>query len=784
MAESNSPVQEDHGDDAAGAVVAPVRDALPAGTSFGPYLIERLLGAGGMGEVYLARDTRLKRKVALKLLGGEFRRNDDVMRRFSQEALSASALHHTSIPVVYETGEFDTRRFIASEFVDGEALSERLKQGPLPWRQAVAIALDVSHGLEAAHAAGIVHRDIKPGNILVCPDGRAKLVDFGIAKFAEAASDPVTGRQNATRVGVVLGTPGYMSPEQGLGLPADARSDLWSLAGVLHECLTGQRVGLGRPDELRAHRIPRPLAAVIERGLRADPDVRYQSAAEFSSALQRAARRARYPLGQPWLAGAALALLLALPLAWWWRATPGHAGLRPTTLVVLPFDNLGGSADSAYFSSGIQEEILAHLARISGLTVLAPHAARDMPARPTDLRKVGLRLGVGAALEGSVQLEGDRIRVAVQLIETESGRQLWADSYNRDRRDVFDVERDVAEQVADHLRTALLPGERLAVELAETRNPEAHAALLQGDFFQSHGDMVSIEKAVLEYRRAVALDPGYANAYAQLSIALRDLMPFRPAAQQKDMEQEVRAAALKAVTLAPDLSAGHVALGWILLYTDWDLNGATREFEAASRLAPNSARSKTALGVLYSAMGRLDRAAPLFEEACRLDPVSGGYVSDLALVRWAQGRNAEAERLLHAALDLEPAMRYDHRTLAMLALERGDRALAAREAELESDHLQRDFARTVLAQGADRKRADAALGDFIARYGENTPFLVAQLYAIRKQADISFQWLDRAYRTRDSTTLDFLFTPPLFALRTDPRYARFAAELLKGVGKS
>lgn len=750
---------------------------LSEGALFGPYVIERLLGAGGMGEVYLARDTRLQRKVALKLLADEFRRNQDVMQRFSQEALSASALNHASIPVVYETGEFQTRPFIASEFVDGPPLSQRLREGPLPWRDAVAIALDVARGLQAAHAAGIVHRDIKPGNILLAAEGRAKLADFGIAKIAEHPPEGAADERPATRLGVVLGTPGYMAPEQGLGLAADARSDLWSLAAVLYEMLTGRRVGVAPARTIRAPRVPRSLMAVVERGLQADPAARYASAADFAAALQRAAGRARYPggLAPGWLACAA-ALLLAIPAALWWRHS-GPGAVAPS-LVVLRFETLGGEADGGLFTTGIQEEILAHLARISGLTVLAKHATEELPSRPADLRQVGERLDAGAALEGSVQLAGERVRVTVQLIDTRRGTQLWADSYDRERRDVFDVERDIAEQVAEHLRATLLPAERAAVEATDTRNPEAHAALLLGNFFIAEGGPEALAKAVTSYRRAIRLDPGYANAWAQLSIALRDQAALQPPGEMAKTYQAQREAAAEAVRLAPGLAEGHIALGWALYLQSWDLTGAAREFETGSRLAPNSARAKNALGTLDITLGQFDRAAAQFEEARRLDPVSGGYLANLALTRWAQGHPTEAEQLFHASLEIEPQLDGNHFNLALLALERGAREEARREARLETAPDRRDLALTLLdVLGGSPAAAAAALEAFTAKYAKDSPFLVAEIHAYRGDADSTFAWLDRCFAARDSGIVDFAYTVPFFRFRGDPRYGAILKRL-------
>jgi len=281
-----------------------------SGVAFGPYLIRSLVGSGGMGDVYLAEDTRLRRKVALKLLPAWFNREERLVARFTQEALAASALNHPNVPVVYEAGEIDHRHYIASEYVDGFPLTDRISQGLIPWREAIEIALQVSRALQVAHAAGIVHRDVKPGNILIANDGAAKLTDFGIAKLVEGIEQQSRGDSSLTATGVVIGTPGYMAPEQAAGVQADARSDLWSLAAVLHEMVTSRKPTPGDPRIPAASNLPSPLAAVLERALQPDPEKRYPTLGEFSTALNHA-RRA-WPLGRNTVLFSAIAAVVAL----------------------------------------------------------------------------------------------------------------------------------------------------------------------------------------------------------------------------------------------------------------------------------------------------------------------------------------------------------------------------------------------------------------------------------------------------------------------------------------
>jgi serine/threonine-protein kinase len=755
---------------------------LVGGSHFGPYVILRLLGVGGMGEVYLAEDSRLQRKVALKLLAGWLDPDERLMRRFTTEALSASALNHPNIPVVYETGEFARRRFIASEFVDGIPLSERLRQGPLNCQEALPIVRQVAEALRAAHAAGIVHRDVKPGNILLRGDGTVKLVDFGIAKFSRPTADFSAIDSAQTVVGMVIGTPGYMPPEQALGEAVDARSDLWSLTAVLHEMLFGKRPSASRTGLENAAGIPSAVLALVERGLQSDPADRFQNA-------------------DAWLAALAASTLLPAPRRWWRRPTLRiaaalfgvallaataallgrggmHGGARPSpSLAVLRFDNLPPGEANGYITAGLQEEVLTHLARISGLKVLSPHAVAGLTSHPERLQTLGATLGVGAVLEGSVAVQGERVRVSVELIDTQTSAQLWAESYDRELRDVFDVERDIAERVALQLRATLLPAEKAEVQVADTRNPEAHAALLMGHFFLARGDEASLRKALEKLKEATRLDSDYAQAYAEQSIVWFNLESVSQGPELVRVKAQARSAAQHAIELSPNLPEAHVALGWVFLAWDWDLRAAEHEFSSAVRLAPNSARAKNGLGTLYAYLAQFDRAALLIQQARDLDPLNSSFVSNLGFVRFAQRRTEDAEKLYRAALELEPGAAGCHFMLARLALERGAMGEALREAQAENDPATRDFAVALIDQvKGDAGRARTSLEAFIAKYQSESPFQVAELYAVRGEADRAFQWLDRAYDARDGGTVELLPSRLFTRLYGDARFSAFCTK--------
>ena len=749
---------------------------------FGPYVIDRFIGAGGMGEVYLARDTRLHRPVALKLLAEWISDDEELVKRFAQEALAVSALTHPNIPVVYEAGEISGRHYIAGEFVDGESLSRRVARGIVPWQEAVAIALQIAHALEAAHGAGILHRDVKPGNVLLCADGRAKLVDFGIAKpLAGAVSDSRAGGPR-TRTGLVVGTPGYMAPEQAAGKPVDVRSDIWSLAAVTQEMLTGHAPALGLSRILAAPNMPAALAQVLERALQADPNRRYQSAAEFAAALQALLEPRLFKVDRrAWFsAGAVLgAAMLAGAIFWHQKGESARVNAR-RVIAVLPFDNMSGDAGNDYFAQGIQDEVLTHLAKISKLKVMSRHAAAAFGSRPDSLQAVGAKLRVGTVLEGSVQKQGERVRINVQLIDTESATDLWGESYDRDAVDVFDVERDIAENVAQKLQSIILPREQAAVSAVETRDAQAHVQDLQCRFYKAKPDERSLQIAIDYCRQAIARDPRYAMAYADLAAAY-----FKLSNAMTGSEPEVRAvqirsrsAAERAITLAPNLADGHMVLGWVFLYIDWDLVAARREFSLAANLAPNSPSTRSGLATLDAIFGDFDAAIATIKDARSVDPLSSVYATNLANFLLAKGDYAAAEAMYRLSLQLDPQASMCHGNLAQIAAIRGAFAAADQEAQLEPDRDYGDFARALAGQKPGNPQArDASLQQFIRQHAQDAPFLVASLYAFRGDADDAFLWLERAYAARDVGTIELLESPFFGGLSADPRFAAFAGKL-------
>jgi serine/threonine protein kinase/Tfp pilus assembly protein PilF len=664
---------------------------LLVGQTFGHYKISKRIGSGGMGEVYLATDMTAGRKAALKLLPMRFTGDTERLNRFQQEARAVVALNHPNILTVYEIGEDHSTHYIASELIEGETLRQRLARGRMDLSEAVDVAIQVASALAAAHEAGIVHRDINPGNIMLRPDGYVKVLDFGIAKLAEQEAPATMPKEEAlllveTHLGSILGTVPYMSPEQACGAPADLRTDIWSLGVVLHEMVTGVTPFIGdnprevmtsirekEPPPLTSYNgeTPPELQQIITKTLRKDQRERYQSASEMLQALKNLRRKLeskaeveRATSAPSWLrwTRSPIALVLVLLVSALALALPFYLHRNPATsaptksIAVLPFEYLSEDKDSAYVAEGIQDEIRTRLARIADLKVISHSSTQHYTNAPKNLPEIARQLGVAHVLEGRVQKSGDDVRVNVQLIKAANDSQLWADTYDRKLTDIFSVESEVAKAISEQLRTKLTAQEEQVIAAKPTNNVEAYDAYLRGLAYSMQplntpANAVGAQKYL---REAVRLDPKFALAWALLSYV--DAIGYRTGNVEPTaaLREEVRQAAETALTLQPNLGEAIWAKGFYHYAILKDYDTAVRYFERARQFIPNSGQIPASLAYLTRRRGQWDQSESYFNEAERLDPRNASLFYQHGLSYIALRRFPEAQQKFDQVLNITP----------------------------------------------------------------------------------------------------------------------------------
>jgi len=766
---------------------------LRPGATVGRFELGRELGRGAFGVVFEARDTSLGRMVAFKVVRSA--RTGVAEEQLQREAETIARLAHPNLVTLYDVGRCAHGPYLVLELLRGRTLSARLARGPLPPAEAVFIAVEVARGLAWAHAHGVVHRDLKPSNIFLLEGGGAKVLDFGLAR--------AFGRRH-----VGGGTPNCMAPEQWREAPEDERTDVFALGVVLFRMLTVQ---LPFPDDEGLSVLgpaPAPglsvpghpdLARLVSQMLEKDPVRRPRhGAAALSALLVIQAELAPPEAGGPaagsvrilprwrrWtgrlLAGAvallAVAGLAAGGLEWRRRAT-----LDPTpSIAVLPFVDLSAAQDQRSLSDGLAEEIVAALTPLEGLRVTGRISAATFRQPRLDLRQVGRDLGVETVLEGSVRRDGARVRVTAQLIRVADHSHLWSRTFDRDVRDLFAIQDEIAGAVVQALQVRLLSGRGPSSQLHRTANPEVYAQFLLGRQL-GRGDLAAdARQAVAAFRNALALDPTYAPAWAGLSQSLfwGYANVDGTAEELKRASAEAVAAAEQAVALAPELAEGYAARGFLRVSTDWDWIGARSDFERAVALEPGNSeiRQRYARTVL-APIGRLAEARAAALLATRLDPLSPSAWSSLSAIHLAEGELDEARAAAERSLQLRPQQDFATTYLALVELVEGRPAEALRAAERCAEGLFRlQLTAAALHSLGRRAEAQAALDRLVATHAEDGPFQIATVYAWRGETDQAFRWLDRAVVEQDGGLMDLRLDPMLRGLVADPRFAALLARL-------
>jgi serine/threonine-protein kinase len=777
---------------------------LVSGAAIGTYRVEGLIGAGGMGEVYRAVDTKFNRPVAIKFLSGDLA-DSGARRRFQREAQTTSSLNHPHILTVYDVGEFEGRQYLVSEFVDGGTLREWAQRERRSWRQILELMVGVADGLAAAHQAGILHRDIKPENILITKSGYAKLADFGLAKLQESASaiDDVTrtATEHRTRPGGIIGTVAYMSPEQASGRPLDARSDIFSFGVVVYELLAGRRPFTGASDldvlhavvhsavESLPSEVPRALRGVVEKALEKDPADRYQSTRDLVVDLRRLTRQsadaaaprvARRTTTWKWAAATGTAVMAVAVGTWLTmfgglrtRPAPSSDGPQIRTIAVLPLRNISSDPDQEYFADGMTEALTTSLAQIHALQVTSRTSIMRYKGSPKSLREIGKELGVDTVVEGSVQRSAGRIRITAQLIQASTDKNLWASEYDRDLADELKLESEVARAIAQAIQIQLMPAE--AQRLADAKNvvPAAQDKYLLGRYYFWKANAADRKHSIELFQQAIQIQPDYAAPYSYMSLAWH-LLETGGAVRPREAHIAARSAAIKALELDPNLAEAHAAVAGVKWLEGWDWTGADQEFRRARELNPNSMGICNCYTIFLSMTGRSSEALALGSSSLPLDPLSANAHSVYGRALYAARKYEEAVPELQRALELNPQLRPAAVHLAKAYEQTGKLQDALGVVDRPEFRPSADLGLVYALMG---RRAEALKMLASLTTAGADPYGISLVYFALQDKELGFRWLTRAFDERQAFVSFAKYDPAFDGVRADPRFQALVARL-------
>jgi serine/threonine protein kinase/Tfp pilus assembly protein PilF len=834
--------------------------SIQQGTQLGHYEIRSLIGRGGMGEVYLAHDLKLRRNVAIKILPADVTQNKTRLARFEREAYAASALNHPNILTIHEIDEQNGMHFIASEWIEGESLRQRMSHGSIELREALDIASQTAAALAAAHHAGIVHRDVKPENIMVRKDGFIKVLDFGLAKLANEARETETEETDPeartrtkvinTEPGIVMGTASYMSPEQARGLEVDGRTDLWSLGVVLYEMVSGRLPFEGatttdilsmilhrEPPSLLLYRsgLPAELERIIEKALAKDKDERYQLAKDLGLDLKRLKQRleletelersitpeeemrrrslastsrtehshlsaatqaaqvaatsgasaihtissAEYVVGElkrhKLAAGITFAVLIAAGIASFAYYGYSKSSRAPaiTSVAILPFTNVSGDQNMEYLSDGLSESLINSLSQVGHLKVIARGSVFRYKGKEVDPAEVAQALNVQAIVTGRVVQVGDQLQVSAELVNVQDKTQLWGEQYKRKASDLLAVQAEISQQIAEKLRLRLTNAQEQQLVKAAAANPRAYDLLLKARFFSAKASSENLKKGIDYCNQAIAIDPNYAPAHAELAFAYRTLAA-NSLIDPKEALPKAEAAVRKALELDDSLAEAHVEFGAIKTNA-WDWAGAEREYKRAIELNPNLSLAYNVYSALLTTLGRHEESLVAIKRARELDPLRINVNANVGYRYYFARQYDQAIEHLKSTLEMDRNSFYVHALLGYAYTAKGEFDKAIEEHKIAIQLAGKNtggqcYLGAALAKAGRRAEAEAILRELKTTKEYVSPGELAVLYLALGDKEGALALLERAYDEHDLQLRYLKIDPHFDSLRSEPRF--------------
>ncbi|MFN2513927.1 MAG: protein kinase [Pyrinomonadaceae bacterium] len=816
---------------------------LNVGQRLGHYKVISHIGSGGMGEVFLAEDIRLGRKVALKLLRTEFTRNEERLRRFQQEARAASSLNHPNILTIHEIGQGASLLYMATEYVQGQTLRQCISSGRMTLGQSLEVAIQVASALAAAHQAGIIHRDIKPENVMLRTDGYVKVLDFGLAKLAEPkAIDSVAATlpKVETTPGLVMGTVSYMSPEQARGLAVDARTDIWSLAVIIYEMVTGHQAFEGEtasdvmslilqkeplPLTHSLPEVPGELERLVRKALRKDKEERYQTVKdllidlrnlrrelELEAEMERSAPPATSRAlgsGQSAAAtahtrssaeyifteikhhkrGTAIFILATLIIGTAIFASYHFLNSKKTvnSLAVLPFVNATADPNTEYLSDGITESLINNLSRLPRMKIMSRSSVVSYKGKETDVQTISRELGVEAVLMGRITQRGDELSISVELVDARDNSHIWGEQYNRRLSDILAVQEAISREVSEKLRVQLTGEEQKRLSKAATENPEAYQLYLKGRYHLSKRTDEGLKKAIEYFNQTIEKDPAYALAYSGLADSNMYIMRlgFLHGLSPRDSYLRAKSSATRALEIDDNLAQAHTSLAVVKMEYEWEWATSEREFKRALELNPNEAEAHHQYSHYLTVMGRTHESLVESLRALEIDPLSLPLNAHLAWHYVYARQYDQAIEQCRKTIEMDPNFPQAHDFLAGAYEQKGMHQEAIAEFQKgislsgDSLHIRAELGHAYAVAG--KKEEALKIMDELKRLSKETyisPYDVAMIYVGLGQKDQAFDWLEKAYQERSDWLRYLKVDPRLDPLRSDLRFP----DLVRRVG--